>query len=109
LVAVYGNDTVMIFLDGELESQTYYSDGIRYAIDPFVFGAYYVVMGSGYDFNGVIDEVGIYDVALSSQEVKALYEVMLEKDTKESPGFEIPVLVLAVFGIAAIAYRVKRN
>ncbi|MEM0050370.1 MAG: LamG domain-containing protein [Candidatus Bathyarchaeia archaeon] len=72
IVAVYDGSYMKIFIDGELSAQTEKTGTIIYDATQHL----YIGTFDGYNapFEGVIDEVRIYNRALSDAEVKWLYE-----------------------------------
>jgi len=73
---VIDGTTLKLYLDGVLKNSTAFSETIQYDASPVFIGAD-DNDGNGvadYFFNGSIDEVRIYDRALSTEEIKALYQ-----------------------------------
>ena len=66
--------SVALYLDGSLISEINVPD-IRTTNNPLMIGAGGTPYGSGYSFNGIIDDLRIYDRALSIEEIQALYEL----------------------------------
>ncbi len=65
-----GNGIITIYVDGKLTKQTTYSGNINTNDIPFRIGS----RDNRDYFNGIIDEVRIYNRALSADEIKAHYE-----------------------------------
>ncbi len=63
-----------IFLDGKLLSKNIASDSVVYDNSPWTIGAQFESQKLSYFFDGNIDDVRIYNRALSDAEVKALYD-----------------------------------
>ena len=68
LVAVYDNRDMFFHVNGELVGTASFSGTIRPYDNTLYIGAC-----GGHDFNGVIDEVRVYEQALSTAEIKQLY------------------------------------
>ncbi len=73
IVGVYdkngGADNMKLYVDGVLKAQATYTDGIASTTGPLTLGRY----GARY-LNGTVDEVAIYNRALSYEEVLNLYK-----------------------------------
>ena len=70
IALTYNNDTKKIYYNGELISkQTGLTGNIDYSLEPVRIGA----TGSGEYFNGLIDEVAIYNKELTEIEIKSIY------------------------------------
>ena len=72
LVGVYNNGTISIYIDGNLAN----SGSIGYSNNSahFMVGGFFSNSGSPVNyFRGLIDEVEVYNIALSGNDVKALY------------------------------------
>lgn len=74
VVGTYDGSKVSIYVNGLLEDENPYSNTITYGSNPIEIGRYRAHPDDGYDFDGLIDEVRIYDRALSEKEVFDLYE-----------------------------------
>ncbi len=75
LTAISDGNTVKFYLDGTLESETAYNATVQNDNEPLIIGA----GGSSsplpiYVFNGKIDDIRIYNRALSSSEIQELYQ-----------------------------------
>ncbi len=84
LVAVYSGSDFELYLNGELDAFTPLSGLIAQTTDDLSIGR--SLPGEAtYSFNGVLDDVRIYDYALSYQDVQALYrlttDIMSSGDT----------------------------
>jgi uncharacterized repeat protein (TIGR01451 family) len=69
----YDGSTIKIYTNGVLDGQESYNGYISANSQPVVLGKWYGNY-NGYYFNGLIDEVRIYNRALSVDEIKAHYE-----------------------------------
>jgi len=69
---VKANTTGKYYIDGNFDNQVTASVNVQYGSNNFVIGKDYRDNASY--FNGLIDEVRIYNRALSAEEIKALYE-----------------------------------
>lgn len=72
LVATYNSSNVSIYLDGIEKANFASAITIINNSAPFVIG-YSPSIGTTHDFDGTIDEVRLYDVALSATEIQELY------------------------------------
>lgn len=72
LAGVYGPGFIQLYVNGKLEGQTNVTFPIDYGNEPLYFGTtgqpYY-----DHKFGGALDEVSLYDRALSSNEIAAIY------------------------------------
>ena len=72
VVATYDGSDVKIYIDGALDVSAPYVDTIPTNTNPFSFGAAFE-SGTGYFFQGLMDEVTIYNRALTLVEVNGIY------------------------------------
>jgi hypothetical protein len=70
LVGTYDGETMRLYVNGVLETSENWSGTLQTSSSPVYIGRY---NNSTRHFNGIIDEVAIYDVALSAQEIQLLY------------------------------------
>ena len=81
LTATYDESEIRMYIDGQLESSEAYSDGYQSNSAPLKIGYRYYPYYDGREgshnwaLNGAIDDVRIYNRALSANEVQALYLV----------------------------------
>ncbi len=74
LTAVWDNPTMILYIDGVAQPTTGSANNITYHADTeSAIGQYWWNGGEGF-FNGIIDEVAIYDYALSASEVWEHYQ-----------------------------------
>jgi hypothetical protein len=71
LVGTYDGSTAKFYQDGILKSQYNISGNITYSNDPLYIGANGYPVGQG--FIGYVDDVGLWNRALTQQEITALY------------------------------------
>ena len=69
----YGNNNLSLYIDGNLVGST---GIVGYATTGYHVNLGRYTYGSSRYFNGTIDEVRIYDRALSSQEIQAIYKAI---------------------------------
>jgi hypothetical protein len=69
VTAVYNLSTISLYLNGVLDGQLSYSAAVNTGTNDFFIGA----RTDGLNFQGLIDEVGVWSKALSAPEVKNLY------------------------------------
>lgn len=77
VVGVYDGDSIKIFVNGNLTGSLYYPGVISYpstAEDFFGIGMYKYTGFQTRHFNGTVDEVYIFDKAMSNQQVKQFYQ-----------------------------------
>lgn len=66
--------TMSIYVNGnKVQICSNYGDQIRSGTYPLRIGGHFHTLGDQYSFNGIIDEVHIYDRALTDAEIQALY------------------------------------
>lgn len=63
VVGTYDGSKVKIYVNGNLETSVSFSNSITYLSESINFGRYITHQNQGYDFNGIIDEVWISDIA----------------------------------------------
>lgn len=71
VIAVYDGSALKIYIDNVLVGQTDYAGSLNSNVDPLLIGNYCGATGR---FNGVIDEFMIFNRALTSTEIKRVYE-----------------------------------
>ena len=82
VAGVRGSNYLQFYLNGALQSQTNVSFPQNYGTQPLFFGS----SGQTYwdrKFSGLLDEVSLYDRALSSNEIAAIYAAGAEGKCKE--------------------------
>ena len=67
-----GSDEIKLYLNGNLDGDGDYSNPIDTNDDALEIGRYGFSSGGGY-FNGKIDEVALWDAALSEKDIKGIY------------------------------------
>jgi len=73
LAATYDDGLLALYLNGDLHNYQDLSGKIRTTVFPFLM-AQMLPADANYNFKGVLDEVRIYDYAMTPDSVKALYE-----------------------------------
>jgi hypothetical protein len=76
VAATYDGSRIKVFLNGVLDGSTAYSQGMGAGSIPWMIGVHPSSDGGfygGFSFKGTIDDVGIYDYALSDEEIHLLY------------------------------------
>ena len=73
-VILRSGSSVALYLDGNLISEINIPD-IKTTNNPLLVGAGGTPYDSGYSFNGIIDDLRIYNRALSTAEIQTLYEL----------------------------------
>jgi len=75
ITAVYDGQYIKFYINGELVAQNEYTGGIDYSgVNPTL-----QISRSNYPVKGIIDEVRIYNRALSDEEIKKIYEATKPK------------------------------
>ena len=76
IAAVKDSDSTYawIYVNGELVSSGNVEDPIRNSNAPLTLGTYYTIQKPIDFFNGLIDEVGVYGYALTSSEIKDIFD-----------------------------------
>ena len=98
VVGTYDNDSIKIYVNGQLEGSEVIGPVIPYVgSTPLTIG-YFPYPGGSFTFNGLIDDVRIYNRGLSDQEVLQLYQI-------PEPG---TLSLLALGGMALLRKR-RRN
>ncbi|HTL56955.1 MAG TPA: LamG domain-containing protein [Candidatus Limnocylindrales bacterium] len=69
IAMTYDGTAVKLYVDGELDGSVTANGPINSITDSLVIGS----EGSGYFFIGLMDEIAIYDRALTATEIKAIY------------------------------------
>jgi len=77
IVVTYDGSFFRLYINGILDRERTVSGTIKPTTNPFLIGSTYVP--GGVKFNGTIDEVLIFNRALSEEEIKFLYEEGLKK------------------------------
>src|SRR5439155_13889590 len=70
VAGVYDGATVKLYLNGAFQSSTPWTQGIFPGTAPLIIGA---TLSSGSFFDGLIDEAAVYNRALSTSEIAAIY------------------------------------
>lgn len=73
IAMTYDGTTVTLYANGEVIGQTFYSGNISGTDEPFNIGGRAVDEGTG-KFNGLVDEVQVFNRALSADEIRRLFE-----------------------------------
>lgn len=84
VIAIYDGDEIKLYVDGQLDNSTSTSFNIQTNNLTTTLGAQNTSSGINQYFDGEIDDVRIYDRALTPLEVEQLYEFGKRKITKES-------------------------
>jgi hypothetical protein len=71
VVLTYDGSYIKLYINGVLDKQVAQSGTIKTTTNPFLIGSTYTTTGA--KFNGIIDEVMIFNRALSDDEIKQLY------------------------------------
>jgi hypothetical protein len=74
IVGVYDNGRISLFIDGKIENSTRAWINLPDKI-PFALGQHVNMSVAHTFYNGLLDEVMLFDRALSEEEIKQLYEL----------------------------------
>jgi hypothetical protein len=104
IVGTFSGGVASIYIDGQLQASSNGSTGLTQISAPFVVGGLLNVPGTAVynTFNGLVDNVGVWDSALTGSEVQSLYGAA---QTPE-PATGLLLLVGAV-GCAFVASKRK--
>lgn len=73
VACTYDGAVVKVYVDGNLEGSVSYTDGIGVTNEPLLIGRD-PSKASSRDFTGLIDEVEVYNRALTQQEIQAIFD-----------------------------------
>jgi len=77
VVLTYDGSFIKLYINGVLDNRVAQSGTIKATTNPFLIGSTYTTGEA--KFNGIIDEVRIFNRALSEEEIKFLYQEGLKK------------------------------
>lgn len=99
LVGVYSNGTTQIFVDGALVGTGNFGHSTPASVD-FLVGGVVNSVGTAINFyRGLIDEVKVFDHALSAQEVEDLYDATLNPSPVPEPA---SIVLFAIGGLGVL-------
>ena len=88
VVAIYAEDSAYLYVDGELDVEGEATgEPVGYVEHPLLIGGIFEDAAYRNSWNGMIDEVRIYNFALTAEEVVELYN--LEIDTKVETSHDV--------------------
>jgi hypothetical protein len=73
IVGVFNGSSIKIYVNGTLEAEQLLFGNINQNTEPLLFGSQRYYAFSDYWFNGLIDDIAIYNRALTEQEIQNLY------------------------------------
>jgi hypothetical protein len=73
VMGTYGNDTLKLYINGILRQSYYLVGDIFFSSNNILFGATRDGINSSYNWHGKIDDIGIWNRALTQQEITDLY------------------------------------
>jgi hypothetical protein len=76
ITGVYDGSTLKIYVNGVLDNQLNFTGLINQNSEPLLFGSHKYYSFSDYWFNGKIDDIGIWNRALTQQEITDLYNAV---------------------------------
>ena len=88
IAATYNRSEAKIYIDGTLDATTVLSDVPSTDTGPLFLG--WIGQGNTGFYNGLLDEVSIYDRALTAEEVSAIYEAGSAGKIKPAPPEPVP-------------------
>ena len=95
LIGSYDGNYLRFYINGELIRIKSATGKIQYSDDPLFIGTC-GFQGDGQNFIGKIDDICLYNRALSEQEIKQLYGVGCPKETATSSSFNYPAFTTSV-------------
>ncbi len=75
IVGIYDGSKMQLYINGVFEAEIDKTGSINQTAEPLTFGSHKFYAYSDYWFDGKIDNVGIWDRALSAAEAQALYNL----------------------------------
>ena len=111
LAGVYDNNTVLLYIDGNLAGSGSTPSGYQNSDAHFMIGATTDFNGITpvKSFSGFVDEVRIYDNALSAQDVKALYDSTLNPVVPVPKPSTILLYIPAIVGHSDTRHKGKKQ
>jgi hypothetical protein len=73
IVGTYGNDTIKLYVNGELKQASFMGGSIYSSSNNILFGATRNGVTNSYNWHGSIDDIGIWNRSLNQSEINALY------------------------------------
>lgn len=100
LVAVYGNGTETLYLDGQAVAQrsepaVAFASSYAYYLGAGYTGQWPATNDGWFFFNGRLDEVAVYGVALSAEQVQAQYQAGIAVEAPPPPANAPPTASVA--------------
>jgi len=74
ITGVYDGSSLKIYVNGALDNQLNFTGLINQNSEPLLFGSHKYYSFSDYWFNGKLDDIGIWNRALTPQEITNLYQ-----------------------------------
>lgn len=110
ITTVYNGSNISVYVNGELKGTCSKSGKISVNNDPFIIGDKGNGNNSPAPFKGKIDEVRVYNRALSADEVLSIYNNVVPKDTT-LPSIEItfPANLSSVSGRVSVTATASDN
>jgi hypothetical protein len=117
LSAVRAGDNASIYIDGIINNaDSYFTSPIQTNNLPLKLGTY---NDHSEFFHGILDEVSIYNYALTPSEIHSHYREILNKSkwdegdapeplSKDTPGFEIIIVFISIAIVAAFRWKNKK-
>ncbi len=115
VTGVYDGNSIKIFVNGVFDGQISLSGLINQTSEPLTFGSHKYYNFSDYWYNGKIDDIGIWNRALTQQEITALYNAQSCNSTNNTITADGPTTFCAgnfvnlTSDVAGATYQWKRN
>jgi hypothetical protein len=79
VVGTYDGETLKIYVNGSLENSLSYSGDILQSSSPLLIGSH---SSTGRNFNGIIDEIALYNRTLSASEIQDYYLQTISQESQ---------------------------
>ncbi len=105
LAAVYDGSKMTVFYNGEVAGEQETFGKMATSDGPLFIGTKHETAPAGDEFNGILDDVRIYNYALSEADIAALYA---GKELREGRNW-IPVVVIVVIAAVVVGLATRRK
>ena len=105
LAAVYDGSKMIVYYNGEVAGEQDASGEMATSNGPLFIGTKHSEAPAGDEFNGILDDVRIYNYALSEADIAALYA---GKELREGRNW-IPIVVIVVIAVVVVGLAIRRK